>query len=148
MTRPEVATRMRAIKQSGTVPELILRRALWRAGVRGYRLNVRRLPGAPDIVFPHRRVAVFVDGAFWHGHPARFNPSKMNTFWRQKVETTVQRDQAVNTLLNASGWTVLRYWDYDILRDPDRSVADIRSALGDRDPLLAEEQATVRQSSS
>src|SRR6185503_11441869 len=87
----------------GSRPELALRRALHRRGLRFY-VSYRKAPGTPDVAFPHRRLAVFVDGALWHGHHDRIPEA-----WRPKIEANRRRDVAVNEQLAAEGWTVLRF---------------------------------------
>jgi DNA mismatch endonuclease (patch repair protein) len=94
-----------------------LRRALWAAGVRGWRLCPRDVPGRPDLVWKGRRAAVFVDGAFWHGHPDHYW-GQSGAFWDQKIARNQQRDHRVNNELAALGWRVLRLWDFEVERDP------------------------------
>src|SRR5688572_28401692 len=77
---------MAAVGSKNTGPELELRRALYAAGVRGWRCHYRRAPGTPDLAWPRRRVAVFVDGAFWHGHPSRHKPGRSGRYWDNKIE--------------------------------------------------------------
>jgi DNA mismatch endonuclease (patch repair protein) len=77
-TRSRVMARIRA---RDTKPELLLRRALFASGVRGWRLHVRDLPGKPDLAFRRWKVAIFVDGCFWHGHPDFFTPGKSGAYW-------------------------------------------------------------------
>src|SRR5689334_12677307 len=79
---PEQRSRtMSRIRAKGTKPELILRRGLWRRGIRGYRLHRRDVPGNPDVAWITAKVAVFVDGAFWHGHPSAYTPGKSGPYW-------------------------------------------------------------------
>jgi DNA mismatch endonuclease (patch repair protein) len=102
-----------AIRGKDTKPEIRVRKALFARGYR-YRLHRRDLPGTPDIVFPTRRVAIFVHGCFWHGHagcrlaPA---PTTRPEFWQKKIATNRQRDMAATEALNAAGWRVLVVWD-------------------------------------
>jgi DNA mismatch endonuclease (patch repair protein) len=106
--------------------------------MRGYRLNVRKLPGVPDLVFGRYRVAVFVDGAFWHGHPDRYQPSRLSAYWNDKIQRTMARDAAANAALAKRGWTVIRLWDFDVLGDAFAATSRIRRALQESDPLLSE----------
>lgn len=130
MTRdPAITSRiMRAIPNRNTKPELLLRHELHRRGLR-YRLH-RRVPGRPDLVFPGPRVAVFVDGDFWHGNTWRvrgadsfdayFESCANSGFWRAKIRTNMARDETVNKALAADGWTVLRIWESDLANNlPD-----------------------------
>lgn len=99
-----------------TKPEVSLRQALWRLGLR-YRVK-SRLPGKPDIVFPGAKTVVFVDGCFWHGCPDHFQQPQQNaSFWRTKVERNRARDKQVGDELVASGWRVLRVWEHEVRAD-------------------------------
>lgn len=104
---------MAAIHSSSTKPELMIRRALWHLGFR-YRVNVRRLPGSPDIVLTKYRTVIFVHGCFWHGHKDCKNAStpKTNTyFWKAKITRNQERDQNVWRQLEAKGWSVIIVWE-------------------------------------
>ncbi|MGC4886366.1 hypothetical protein [Micromonospora sp. DT227] len=87
------------------------------AGATGYRLHVKELPGKPDIAFTRWKVAIFVDGAFWHGHPQHFRAETASEYWRTKIANTQRRDQLATAALVAAGWTVLRFWDFDVKDD-------------------------------
>lgn len=134
---------MARIRTRDTDPEIRLRRALWAAGIRGWRLHARELPGRPDIVWRGRRVAVFVDGAFWHGHP-NYYWGQSGKFWNEKIEGNQKRDEKVTRELVAEGWVVLRLWDFEIEHDIARCVEAVRSALG---PDTAKEYSQVSMSS-
>jgi DNA mismatch endonuclease (patch repair protein) len=125
-TRSRVMARIRS---KDTKPELALRRALWAAGVRGWRLHPRTVPGRPDLAFGSRRVAVFVDGRFWHGHPDYFTPGKSGAYWDTKIDRNIARDRKADAELSAIGWHVLRLWDYEVLRDPVGSASRVKAAL-------------------
>lgn len=120
---------MAAVRSRNTGPELALRRALYAAGLRGWRCHRRDLPGSPDLVFGRAKVAVFVDGAFWHGHPSRHKPGRSGRYWDEKIEQNVARDRRVDEELRRSGWTVLRIWDFEVTRELARTVARIAEAL-------------------
>jgi DNA mismatch endonuclease (patch repair protein) len=127
---PEQRTRtMSRIKRRDTRPELLLRRALWARGARGYRIDDRRLPGRPDLAWTSRRVAVFVDGKFWHGHPSAYKPGKHGTYWDEKINRNVERDRAADQALASMGWTVLRFWDFEIRRELEAATARVMDAL-------------------
>jgi DNA mismatch endonuclease (patch repair protein) len=119
---------MSRVKTRDTAPELELRRALWAAGVRGWRLHPRRVPGRPDIAWLGRRVAVFVDGAFWHGHPDYYW-GQSGKFWDEKIDRNRSRDEKVTRELVEREWTVLRLWDFEVERDASGCVELIRTAL-------------------
>jgi DNA mismatch endonuclease, patch repair protein len=129
-TREKRSWLMARVRTADTAPELLLRRALWRCGLRGWRLRPR-IAGRPDIVFPRAMVAVFVDGAFWHGHRSKFRVGRSGAFWDAKIAANVARDRRVRRELRTHGWTVVRCWDFEILRDAD-IVADRVSRLVSR----------------
>ena len=107
---------MQAIKGKNTRPELLLRRELRTAGVTGYRVHNRDVPGTPDIAVSRVRLAIFVDGVFWHGHPTKFKKIKSN-YWRKRIQRNMLRDRRVQRELTALGWEVIRIWDLDIMSD-------------------------------
>jgi DNA mismatch endonuclease, patch repair protein len=107
---------MSRIKGRDTKPELLLRKTLWAMGLR-YRVRSRVL-GRPDILFPKRRVAVFVDGCQWHCCPIHWVRPKSNSeFWDQKFENNRRRDETVNRVLKEQGWRVFRFWEHEIAAD-------------------------------
>jgi DNA mismatch endonuclease, patch repair protein len=118
---------MSRIRSANTTPELRLRRALWAAGLR-YRIR-SDLPGKPDLVFPGARIALFVDGCFWHRCPVHSADPKTNAeFWRRKLESNVARDRKVDQVLADMGWRVLRFWEHEVRGELDRVVAAVRDA--------------------
>lgn len=120
---------MSRIRSKNTQPELALRRALWAAGVRGWRVHYKDLPGKPDLAFTRWRVAVFVDGCFWHGHPDYFTPGKSGEYWDAKIARTQERDRLANEGLTASGWRVLRLWDFEVEEDLQSCVSRLVGVL-------------------
>lgn len=112
-----------------TGPEMLLRRALWREG---YRYRVQSdLPGKPDVVFPRNKLAIFVDGCFWHSCPEHGASPKTNSeFWHEKLDRTVERDKEVSSLLKYNGWHVIRLWEHEIKQDLDLVVGRVATALG------------------
>lgn len=111
-----------------TKPEILLRKALWRRGLR-YRLH-SELPGKPDLVFPGQRAVVFVDGCFWHGCPEHFQPPRTNAeFWREKIAATQRRDIRTGEKLTAAGWAVFRVWEHEIRADLAGCAARIGKRL-------------------
>jgi DNA mismatch endonuclease (patch repair protein) len=107
---------MQANRRTGTKPEIVLRSALHAAGYRfrkDYRLEVPGIVVRPDIVFTRRKIAVFVDGCFWHVCPEHGRePTTNEWYWTPKLRRNVERDRAVDTALTAAGWTVLRVWEH------------------------------------
>ena len=123
---------MSRIRSRDTKPELALRRALHASGERGWRCHNRQLPGRPDVAFTRWRVAVFVDGCFWHGHPDYFTPGKSGAYWDAKIERTKQRDRLADAALAEAGWTVLRFWDFEVEKDLEACVAAVRHSILDQ----------------
>jgi DNA mismatch endonuclease (patch repair protein) len=124
---------MRGNTRRDTLPELRIRRLLHAAGLR-YRVDHPiRFPSGlirPDIVFVGPRLAVFVDGCFWHGCPSHFVPSKSNvTYWTMKITKNRERDAKQTTQLTDAGWQVMRLWSHI---SPDKALSLIVEALGDR----------------
>jgi DNA mismatch endonuclease, patch repair protein len=124
---------MSKIKAKNTKPEIVLRKALWAMGIKGYRLHRKDVPGSPDIAFLGQKVAVFIDGAFWHGHNWEQRKPRLNTnkeYWIPKIENNMARDQASVCRLEYTGWTVVRMWDFQLLKDPQGAAMKVASALG------------------
>ena len=113
LTKEDRSRLMSRVKNRGTSAEMYVRRATWAAGFR-YRLNVRRLPGSPDLVFPRYRTAVLVQGCFWHGHTCRKGrkrPSSNQEFWNRKLDSNLARDTANQAKLQELDWTVFVIWE-------------------------------------
>ena len=121
---PETSRRMAKVRQKGTDAEIALRRELYRRGLR-YRIDyevMKKPRRVADVAFPGLRIAVFVDGCFWHGCPEHATWPKQNAeFWRQKIETNRLRDADTNSRLLEVGWTVLRFWEHE----PPTEAVDI-----------------------
>ncbi|MFG2166962.1 very short patch repair endonuclease [Micromonospora chersina] len=128
---PSSASRaMKSNKSADTKPELALRRQLFHRGLRyrvGYRISLPQRAVRPDIVFTRRKVAIFVDGCFWHGCPLHCRmPSDPSGYWHQKIDRNRKRDLVVDDVLRAAGWTVFRVWEHE----PAKEAADaIHAAL-------------------
>jgi DNA mismatch endonuclease (patch repair protein) len=105
------------------------RRALWRNGVRGWRCHDRSITGTPDLAWKGRRLAVFLDSAWWHGHPSRWRPGRLSAAWDAKIERNRQRDRKVNHALRNDGWLVVRIWDFEIEHDLQACVERVSDAL-------------------
>lgn len=122
-----------ASRKRGTGCEVALRAELWRRGLR-YRIDVATLPGRPDVVFVGARVAVFCDGDFWHGRDLDARIAKLARghnapYWVAKIRANVARDVRHGRALASAGWTVLRYWESDILRDPIAIANEVEGAV-------------------
>jgi len=123
---------MSRIRGRHTEPERVLRSLLWRAGLR-YRLHAKTPVGRPDIVFVGPRVAVFVDGCFWHGCPRHYvRPRSSHEFWAAKLQTNVRRDIEQTRKLEESGWRVCRVWECQVFEHPAHAVRRIRNVVGSR----------------
>jgi len=124
-TKKQRSYNMSMIKCRDTKPEILLRKLLFANGARGYRINYR-LKGKPDIVFPKQKLAVFVDGCFWHKCPKCFQkPATNKTFWLDKINSNVKRDKKINSTLNKSGWKVIRFWEHDIRKNSEKCCQKI-----------------------
>lgn len=129
LTRSEVMSRIRG---RDTRPELALRRLLHAAGLR-FRVGLRCERSRPDVVFPRAKVAVFVDGCFWHGCPMHAVKPKTNAgFWSEKISSNKARDERQTAGLVAAGWIVLRYWEHEIEEDASKVSEAVRTALKNR----------------
>ena len=116
LTPEQRARCMRHIRSRNTKPEILVRKFLFAAGFR-YRINVRRLPGTPDIVLRKYRAVIFINGCFWHGHEGckYFRLPKENVdFWRTKIERNQLRDARVKLRLRDMGWNVISIWECEL----------------------------------
>lgn len=118
---------MSANKSRNTKPELVLRKALWEGGFKGYRLHWKKAPGRPDICWPGKKIAVFVNGCYWHRCPyCDLSLPKSNTqWWKEKFEKNVARDQKKVEELEAAGWKVLTVWECEIKKDLEKVVKQV-----------------------
>ena len=115
-TTQEVSKRMKALSTKKSKVESVLAKALWKRGYR-YRLNYKKLPGTPDIVLVKYRIAIFVDGEFWHGKDFNINKEKLRnnkSYWIEKIEENIQRDIKYDKLLRQMDWVPLHYWSNDV----------------------------------
>jgi len=125
---------MSSIKSKNTKPELLLRRGLWSKGLR-YRVNVKNLPGKPDVVFTRAKIAVFCDGDFWHGNNWKIRGmssleeelARYSEFWQIKIRRNIERDKENTKKLQLNGWTVLRFWESEIKDDLVKCVSTVVS---------------------
>jgi DNA mismatch endonuclease (patch repair protein) len=131
---------MGTVRGRDTRPEMVLRRALHARGLR-YRVHPRDVLGRPDLVNRRRKVAVFVDGDFWHGNPAEWRrrgfdsleaqfPASKREHWTAKLRRNIERDAEVNAALRDLGWRLVRVWESDVRGDLATAVAEIEAVWG------------------
>ena len=129
LTKEQRSFNMSQIKGKDTKPEVTLRKQLRARGIRGYRIHYK-LPGKPDIVFLKKKIAIFVDGCFWHKCPLCFvKPKTRAKFWTKKIESNIKRDTTVKELLEKEGWIVLRIWEHEIKKTMDNVLIEILKLL-------------------
>ena len=124
---------MKSIKSRDTKPEVLLRKALWHEGYR-YRKNYKALKGTPDIVLTKYHIVIFVDSEFFHGKDYdelinRLKRGKRPEYWSNKIEQNIKRDIATEAELRGMGYTVLRFWGEDVIRDVDSCIKTIKETI-------------------
>lgn len=124
---------MSKIRSTGGKAETLLAKALWHEGIRYFK-NYKKLPGKPDIAITKYKIAVFVDGEFWHGYDwenvkvKRIHSNR--DYWIPKIERNMERDKDVNNKLEQMGWIVIRFWEkHDVLKDIQSCVEQIKNAV-------------------
>jgi len=116
---------MSSIKSKNTKIEISIRKSLWRAGIRGYRLH-KRIIGNPDIVFNKKKLAIFVDGDFWHGWVLKQGRVLPVNYWTPKILRTIKRDKKYTKQLKKEGWNVIRVWEHEVLKNTDKIINKIK----------------------
>ena len=128
MTKEQRSRIMARIRSRDTKAEVLLRKTLWHLGFR-YRKNYRKLPGTPDIALTRQKIAIFVDGDFWHARGHEAHPGEQiasnRKYWRKKLARNVERDKEVNDALTQEGWIVLRFWESEIKRNLEQCVENV-----------------------
>lgn len=124
---------MSAIRSKNTKDEVRLAKALWHIGLR-YRKNNKKVFGCPDLTFRNLKIAIFVDGEFFHGKDweTRRKPKTNSEYWIKKIERNIQRDIEVNHYLESQNWKILRFWSNDIKKNLDLCILEIQNAIGER----------------
>jgi len=121
---------MKRVKSTDTSIEIKLRKELWRNGVRGWRTHSKNVPGKPDIIFRKKKVAIFIDGCFWHGCPVcDRSPKSGNAYWENKISRNMARDRKYNELLINNGWLVIRLWEHEVTKDLTGCISKILAAI-------------------
>ena len=131
----ERSENMRCIRSKNTKIEIVLRKALWHKGYR-YRKNYEALPGKPDIVLTKQKIAIFCDSEFFHGKDweilkPQLEHGKNGEFWIKKISRNRERDDEVNKQLLFLGWTVIRFWGKDIIKNTDECVKVVEEVIFD-----------------
>jgi DNA mismatch endonuclease Vsr len=126
---------MSNISSKNTSAELLMRKELTSLGLR-YRIHSSKLPGKPDIVFTGKKVAVFIDGDWWHGRNYEIEHTKYTPFWQEKIKGNMIRDAKVTNDLERMGWKVFRIWEKDLKKSPSTNAEMIRDYLS----LIAKNQ--------
>lgn len=130
---PEVRSRvMSSVRGKDTGPEMAIRRLLHAAGYR-YRLHPRTVPGQPDLAFMTKKVAIFIDGCFWHGCPRHYSqPASNVSFWNRKLQSNVNRRAKVLQELRKQGWRAIQIWECRLARNPLAVLERIRRVMARR----------------
>ena len=118
---------MSKVKLKGGKAETLLAKALWHQGYL-YRKNDKRLPGSPDIAILRYRIAIFVDGEFWHGKDWEMRKSRLKRnreYWIEKIEENMARDLRNDQLLTQAGWTPIHFWEKEIMKNLPACVAEV-----------------------
>lgn len=133
-TKEQISRNMKSNKGKDTKPELLLRKELWRRGLR-YRKNYKELYGKPDIVFLGARIAVFVDGKMWHGYDWEHQKDDFKSrrdYWIPKIERNIEHDYEVTQELISLDWLVMRFWDFEIKKNLQECADKIERAYNSR----------------
>lgn len=130
-TTPEISKRMKSLSHKKSKVEAVLAKTLWHKGFR-YRLNYKKLPGTPDIAITKYKIAVFVDGEFWHGKNFEKNKIKLKNnrdYWVEKIEENIKRDIKNDILLQQEGWIPVHFWSKDIIKDINYCISIIEDFI-------------------
>ena len=129
LSKEQRSSLMARVKSSNTTPEKYVRRELWAAGFR-YRLNVRKLPGTPDIVLPKYRTIALVQGCFWHSHSCRRGLNRPVTnveYWNRKLDSNAARDASNQAKLAELGWAVFVIWECELREGAERLLSHLHN---------------------
>ena len=122
---------MQKIRSINTKPETLFRKSLWAKGIR-YIKNNRKLPGKPDISISKQKIAIFIDGEFWHGFDWENKKQKIKAnrdYWIPKIEKNIERDRNYKILLENDGWIVLRFWESEIKKKPTECLERVLALM-------------------
>jgi len=130
-TSAERSNFMRRIKSVKTTPEILFQKALRKEGIK-FKTNYRKLPGSPDIAITNKKVAVFIDGEFWHGYNWKEKKKKIKAnraYWIPKIARNIVRDKNNSKKLYREGWKVVRFWQQQIIKDTPKCIERVKTAV-------------------
>ncbi len=130
-TTPERSRVMKKVRSENTKAEILFRKKLWNLGIR-YRKNFKKIIGTPDIAITKNKIAIFIDGEFWHGKDWSNQRKKLKSnksFWIAKIERNIQRDNEYNKTLKEQGWTVIRFWEKEINKNVNECIEIVLDAI-------------------
>ena len=133
LTSEQRRRNMQAVRATGSAIETVLAKALFAQGFR-YRKNDKTVYGKPDITLKKYKLAIFVDGEFWHGKNweiRKFDHKSNQKFWHTKIERNIERDKEVNETLSENGWQVLRFWGKEITQNLDQCIVKIKKTINE-----------------
>lgn len=129
LTKEQRRRNMQNIRSANTRAELFVARELRKRKIYFAR-NVKSIFGKPDFVFRRKKIVIFVDSDFWHGHPKRrVMPKSNRRYWNQKIKSNIERDKEVNEVLKKSGWLIIRIWEYDLNHSCKKVINRILQAI-------------------
>ncbi len=137
-TDESTSKRMANVKLKKGDAEVVLARKLWHLGYR-YRLNYKKLPGSPDIAIQRYKIAVFIDGEFWHGKDWENRKQKLirnREYWIEKIEENIARDKRNEMDLSKIGWLPIRFWSKDVLKNTDKCMVLLLDTINKRKSLF------------
>jgi len=128
-TRSKIMSR---IKHKNTSLELNFRKKLQKHNLKGYRIHYN-LPGKPDVVFVSKKIAIFLDGDFWHGYNwKKLGKIPPKEYWQEKIQKNIDRAKKYNKKLKQNGWTVLRFWEHQAKQNPEQCINKIKKAIQEK----------------
>ncbi|MGB9677446.1 MAG: very short patch repair endonuclease [Candidatus Ratteibacteria bacterium] len=128
LTKEQRSYCMSRIRSKNTKAEIILQKKLSELNL-VYETYSKDLPGTPDVVFRSSKIAIFIDGEFWHGKNFNLRKETYSEYWLKKITRNIQRDNEVNMELEKMGWKVLRIWEKDFMKNPDKYVKKIKKMV-------------------
>lgn len=137
MTPEQRRRNMQHVRSKDTKPEVFFRKLLYHKGFR-YRKNWKELPGKPDIVLTKYKICIFVDGEYFHGkdweegEKQRVERGSNSSYWVPKIERNMERDREIEAELNGLGWTVIRFWSRDVLKEPEKCAEAVKELVFQR----------------